>query len=428
MADAVGGQDARGGEASPHGAVGPTAPGQREPVLDLLRGIALLGILLINIEYMRTSSFYSAFVGEPAASTTATDAVVQFGMGWLAAGKFLSMFALLFGIGAAIIAERAVRAGRSPRRLLARRYGLLVLLGLAHMVLLFPGDILFLYGLTGLALLAFVGVRSRTALRWGVGLVTVMALLFGALTGLAAFAPELPEDDPAVAAQQAFFADLEEQAVSAHTEGSYRDVVVANAIESALLQSGQLVLLPWVLGLFLLGFAVGKAGVLGDLAAQRPLLRRVAGWGLGLGLPVNLLLGPVGPLWGGATLQQGVENPELLVVVAVVQLLGAPLLASGYLAGAALLALRFGAPRRLAAVGRMALSAYLAQSVLALIVFAGFGLYGTLGSAEALAVVVAIWALLLLICPWWLRRFRYGPVEWLWRSATYGARQPLRIS
>ncbi len=425
MPEAGGVQDAGRGEARRGGVVAPTSPAQREPVLDVLRGVALLGILLINIEYMRGSGFYAAFVGE-APAVSAADEVVQFGMGWLAAGKFLSMFAILFGIGAAIIAERAVRAGRSPRRLLARRYGILVGLGLAHMVLLFPGDILFLYGLTGLALLAFVNVRATTALRWGTGLVVVMALLWAAGTALAAFAPQPPEDHPAVVEQQAFFADLQAQAVAAYTEGSYLDVVAANAVESFLLQTGQLVMIPWVLGLFLLGFAVGRAGVVADLAAHRRLLRRVAVWGLGLGLPVNLALGPIGPLWGGATLQQGAENPGVLVVIAVVQLLGAPLLASGYLAGTALLALRFGAPRRLAAVGRMALSAYLAQSVIALVVFAGFGLYETLGSAWALLVVVGIWALLLIACPLWLRRFRYGPVEWLWRTATYGKRQPLR--
>ncbi len=425
MPEAGGVQDAGRGQARPEDVVTPTSPSQREPVLDVLRGIALLGILLINIEYMRGSGFYAAFVGE-APATTPADEVVQFGMGWLAAGKFLSMFAILFGIGAAIIAERAVRAGRSPRRLLARRYGLLAVLGLAHMVLLFPGDILFFYGLTGLALLAFVKVRPKTALRWGGGLIAAMALLWGAGTALATYAPQPPDDHPAVVAQQAFFADLQAQAVAAHTEGSYLDVVAANAIESFFLQTGQLVMIPWVLGLFLLGFAVGRAGMLADLAAHQPLLRRVAAWGLGFGLPVNLALGPIGPLWGGATLQQGAENPGMLIVIAVVQLLGAPLLASGYLAGAALLALRFGAPRRLAAVGRMALSAYLAQSVLALIVFAGFGLYETLGSAEALLVVAGVWALLLIICPLWLRRFRYGPVEWLWRSATYGKRQALR--
>jgi uncharacterized protein len=406
-------------------AIAPTAPTQREPVLDVLRGIALLGILLINIEYMRASNFYAAFVGEPQ-STTIADRIAQFGMGWLAAGKFLSMFAILFGVGAALIAERAVRAGRSPRRLLARRYGLLVGLGLAHMVLLFPGDILFLYGLAGLALLAFVRVRAKTAVRWAAGLVVVMTLLWAVGTALMASTPAPPADHPGVVTQQEFFADQRDQAIAAYTEGSYLDVVGAHAFQSLIMQTGQLVMLPWVLGLFLLGFAVGRAGVVTDLVAHRPLLRRVAAVGLGVGLPANLVLGPVGPLWGGATLQQGVDNPGMLVVVAVVQLLGAPLLAVGYLAGAALLALRFGASRRLAGIGRMALTAYLAQSVLTLVVFAGFGLYDALGSAAGLLVVVGIWALLLVVCPVWVRHFRYGPVEWLWRTATYGQRQPMR--
>ena len=406
-------------------AVAPTAPTEREPVLDVLRGVALLGILLINIEYMRSAGFYDAFVGaEP--STTLADRIVQFGMGWLAAGKFLSMFAILFGVGAALIADRAVRAGRSPRRLLARRYGLLVAFGLLHMVLLFPGDILFLYGLTGLALLPFVRKPARSVLRWGVGLVVVMTLLWAALTAAMAFAPAPPADHEGVVAQQEMFEGFQDQAVAAYTQGSYLDVIGANAVQSMVLQLGQLVMLPWILGLFLLGFAATRSGMVTDLAGNRALLRRLAAVGLGVGLPVNLLLGPVGPLWGGATLEQGVDNPGMLVLIAAVQLFGGPLLAVGYLAGAALLVQRFGVPRRLAATGRMALTAYLSQSVLALIVFAGFGLYGTLGSAQALLVVVGIWAALLIACPVWVRHFRYGPVEWLWRTATYRQRQPMR--
>jgi uncharacterized protein len=406
-------------------AVAPTAPPEREPVLDVLRGVALLGILLINIEYMRSAGFYDAFVGV-VPTTTLADRIAQFGMGWLAAGKFLSMFAILFGVGAALIADRAIRAGRSPRRLLARRYGLLVAFGLVHMVLLFPGDILFLYGLTGLALLPFVYKPARSVLRWGVGLLVGMSILWAAGTAAMAYAPAPPADHEGTVAQQEMFAGFQDQAVAAFTEGSYLDVIGANAAQSMVLQAGQLVMLPWILGLFLLGFAATRSGMVTDLAAHRPLLQRVAAVGLGVGLPVNLLLGPIGPLWGGATLEQGADNPGMLVVVAVVQLLGAPLLAVGYLAGVALLVLRFGVPRRLAATGRMALTAYLMQSVLALVVFAGFGLYGTLGSAEALLVVAGIWALLLLVCPVWMRHFRYGPVEWLWRTATYGQRQPMR--
>jgi len=419
--------EVRGGASHAGGrlAVAPTAPTEREPILDVQRGVALLGILLINIEYMRSAGFYDAFVGV-VPSVTSVDRVVQFGMGWLAAGKFLSMFAILFGVGAAMIADRALRARRSPQRLLARRYGLLVGLGLAHMVLLFPGDILFLYGLSGLALLPFVNKPARSVLRWGVGLVVGMTTLWAVATAAMAFAPAPPADHEGVVAQQEMFAGFQDQAVAAFTQGSYLDVIGANVVQSTVLQAGQLMMLPWILGLFLLGFAATRSGMVGDLGGHHPLVRRIAAVGLGVGLPVNLLLGPVGPLWGGATLEQGADNPGLLVIIAVVQLLGAPLLAVGYLAGVALLVQRFGVPRRLAATGRMALTAYLSQSVLALVVFAGFGLYGQLGSATALLVVVGIWALLLVACPIWMRHFRFGPVEWLWRTATYGQRQPMR--
>ena len=424
MTTTAGAHDATSGQGrSPVAA--PTAPKERAPVLDVARGVALLGILVINIEYMRSAGFYDAFVGT-VADTTLADRVTQFLMGWLGAGKFLSMFAILFGVGAAIITDRAVKAGRSPRRLLARRYGLLIGLGLLHMVLLFPGDILFFYGLAGLALLPFVKVGARTALRWGIGLVVGMSLLWGAGTAAMAFAPVPPADDPNVVGQQEFFAGFQDQAVTASTEGSYLDVLQANAIQAGFLQTGQLVMLPWVLGLFLLGFALGRSGAVLELAAHRAKVGRLAAFGLGVGLPVNLVLGPVGPLWGGATLDQGAEGAGMLVLASVVQLLDAPLLAVGYLAGVAWLVLRFGAPRRLAAVGRMALSGYLLQSVLAMLVFAGFGLYGQLGSTTALLVVVGIWAVLLLISPVWMRRFRFGPVEWLWRTMTYGTRQPMR--
>ena len=406
-------------------AVAPTAPTQREPVLDVLRGFAMLGILLINIEYMRGSDVYLAFIGDTTPSGL-IDRITQFGMGWLAAGKFVASFAILFGIGAALIAGRALRAGHSPRRLLARRYGLLIGFGLAHMVLLFPGDILFLYGLTGLVLLAFVHVRARTALWWAAGLLAVSTLFFVAATAGTAFAPEPDPDDPAVVANIELFLDQQEQAVAAYTEGSYAEVIGVQAVQAGIMQVGQLIMLPWVLALFLIGVAVVRSGVLDDLAGHRRFLRRTALIGLGVGLPTNLLLGQLGPLWGGATLQPGGESPGLLMAAAAVQLLGAPLLASGYLAAVALLALRFGASRHLVGIGRMALSAYLLQSLLALLVFAGLGWYDRLGSAQALLVVAGIWAVLLVACPAWMRHFRYGPAEWLWRSLTYGARQPLR--
>ncbi len=399
-------------------------------MLDLLRGFALLGILLVNIELMRGPTFYAVLAGDLPEPTEGLDRAVQFAIGWLATGKFVSSFAILFGIGTALMVGRAFAAGGSATGLLARRYGWLLLIGVAHMLLLFPGDILFVYGLTGLLLLAFVSVQQRTALLWsavlagGTALLTILVTWVGAaLAGLTA-----PTDDPFMAAFEGFFAERGEAAVRAHLEGSYLDVIAVNAVEAAITQAGQVFVIPWLLGLFLFGFVVGRSGIVDDLPRFRPHLRRAAAIGLGLGLPLTVAQGAVDPivaLGGGAGARVG---PGLLVLVTTGQLLGAPLLAVGYLSGLALLALRFGVLRPLAAAGRMALSAYLAQSALALVVFAGLGWYGRLTATGALGVVAGIWAVLLVACPLWLRRFRFGPVEWLWRTLTYGRRQPLRVS
>ncbi len=417
------------GDGVPRGELGPTAPPEREPVLDVLRGFALLGILLVNIELMRGPAIYDVLAGRLPPPSEGVDRILQFGVGWLAQGKFISSFAIMFGLGAAIIAGRTVAAGHQPGSVLARRYGWLLVIGITHMVLLFPGDILFVYGITGLILLAFLRVRQRTAVLWSAALIGLVTVVSVGVTLLGAAFEEFAgaaEGDPFADAFQGFFADRAEAAVAAHVDGSYLDVIVVNAIEAAIIQLGQLFVIPWVLGLFLLGFAVGRTGIIADLAAYRSALRRAALVGLGLGLPLTFAQGAVDPivLVGGGTGAQ--VSTGLLALITVGQLLGAPVLAVGYLAGVALLSLRFGSPRPLAAVGRMALSAYLAQSLLTLIVFAGFSRYGQLGPSEAMLVVLGVWAVLLLVCPLWLRWFRFGPVEWLWRTLTYGRGQPFR--
>ena len=151
---------------SPHSmsAAGPTPPSERVDTLDVLRGFALMGILLVNIELFRGPVLFDILAGQ-AAEVSRADEIAGFLVGWLASGKFISSFALMFGIGAAMMWERANASGRAPGRLLARRYVWLLVFGLAHMFLLFPGDILFIYGLTGLLLLLFVR-RSNLTLKW----------------------------------------------------------------------------------------------------------------------------------------------------------------------------------------------------------------------------------------------------------------------
>jgi uncharacterized protein len=400
------------------GRFGPTRQGAREPVLDALRGAALLGILLVNIHLMRGPDIWRIIAGEAIEPTGTANRVVAALTGWLVAGKFISSFALLFGVGAALIAGRAKAAGRHPRGVLVRRYLWLMVFGLAHMVLLFPGDILFLYGLAGLLLVLFLDARTATIRGWAIGLVAVPALLAALLA--AAGAAVGGGTDLSADPFRSFAATRGDQALAAFVDGNYLDVVVANVWQAAVVQSSQLLVLPWVLALFLVGYLVGRAGWVDDLAARRPSLERAAAVGLLVGLPLNLPLAASGPLGtDGPAAEAVVSEPLLAFAVSIAQFVGAPLLAVGYLASATLVFLRIGAPRPLAAVGRMALSGYLLQSLLALLVFAGLGLYGQLAMATSLVAVAGIWLVLLVVSTWWTGRFRFGPAEWAWRTLTY---------
>ncbi len=404
---------------------GPTPTSQRVDTLDVLRGFALLGILLVNIELFRGPVLYEMLAGRSVEMTAAGE-TVSFLVGWLANSKFLSSFSLMFGVGAAMMVGSAIARGQSPRRLLARRYLWLALFGLVHMFLLFPGDILFIYGLCGLLLLFFVKRSTKVRLWWAGGILTVYGLLMFAMSMAPGPPPDAPADHPAVQAfeeVQAFFAERSEHTLAAYTSSDVGEIVSARIWEVVVVQGGSMVVLPWVLALFLIGFSIGHTGLIGDLAGRRRRLRQAAGVGLVGGLILNLPLGFGGSL-GAASLTADAEVNVLKVAAeAIGQTIGAPLLAIGYLATLALICLNERALRRLRLLrdtGRMALTGYILQSVLASIFFIGLNFYGSLSNVAALAVVVGIWVLVLATCTLWQRKFGRGPLERLWRRLTYG--------
>jgi uncharacterized protein len=403
----------------------PTGKEERIETLDVLRGFALLGILLVNVHLFRDGAVYDVLLGRVTFST-GPDRVVDLLVGWLASGKFLSSFAILFGVGAAMIAGRVAARGRSPRPVLARRYGWLLALGLAHMVLLFPGDILFHYGLAGLALLVFVRSRTRTLWWWSLGLLLASTLGAVVVAGVSAD-PADAGGDPFAAAFEELIEQRRAVAEAAYTAGGPLDRVRVRAFEAFFVQVGQLVLLPWTLALFLFGFALWRSRILLEPDRRRRTLRRAAAVGLPTGLVLNLPLGWTDPLGGVAV----GASAELAVLATVAQVTGAPVLAVGYLAAVALACERPRVAARLAPLrdaGRMALTGYLLQSVLAAVAFGGFRLYGQLSSTASLAVVVAIWVVVLAVSALTMRRFERGPVEHLWRLGTYGraGRRPSR--
>ena len=404
----------------------PVAPSERQPTLDVLRGAALLGILLVNVQLMAGPQLIEQLFGLQDVTASALERILGGLIGWLVAGKFISSFSILFGVGAALIAERALARGRAPRRLLARRYGLLTLVGLAHMVLLFPGDVLFLYGVTGLVLLAFLRARDRTLGMW---VITLLSLSAVALTALSVSEAGAGIDAATTELVATALADAE----LAYAAGAYGGVVVWQAGQSLFIQSSALVSLPWTLALFLIGMLAHRRGLSLDPAGGRATLVRLARVALPVGLVLNLPLLLTGPVAETASTAD-VALP-VLIGAGIANAIGAPVLAVGYLSVLAVVVVDRGAERgirrRLAALGRIALTGYLLQSILALVVFFGFGAYGRvalLGEAilGMLAFVVGVWVALLAFAPWWTARFRYGPFEWLWRWGTYGVRPRMR--
>ena len=405
------------------GSLGPVGEAERVEVVDVLRGFALCGILVVNIMWFKAPGSLGGFgyEGPP------LDRLVAAGVFALAQAKFFTLFSFLFGWGFAAQFLRAEERGAAagfPRRYL-RRSAILGLIGVVHIVLLSEGDIL-LYAVLGLLLLPLRRARPEILRRWVKWLLIVPAaaalLMFGAL----ALGRAAPEGAAEIAASDRETAE-EFRSAARTTTAAYLEPALARTAATRVENYGrnawiQLVLAPTVLAMFVLGLAAGRRHLTPDTEDHRALLRRVRTWGLVVGLPVAVLSA------AGASL---LPTLSALMCVWVNGTVAGPLLAMAYGSGIALLWQRAGwqrVLRPLAAMGRMALTNYLLQSVVATLLFYGYGLglARRVSPSLALLIVLAILAGQLLVSRWWLRRYRFGPAEWLWRTLTYGARQPLR--
>ncbi len=401
----------------------PTKSGERIGALDLVRGIAVLGILAANI--VAFGQPFSAYM-YPDSFLTEHDQTSDWL--WIAQlvlidGKMRGLFTVLFGLGLALFAERAWARGQT-RWLQARRLGWLLVFGLIHFYFIWRGDILVLYAVVGtIAVLALRWPRARML---GIGIAGYIA---GALFFMISFGPshfitetEL-RDTPAFAEAATAF-DLTKQETLADdaretvfmTKGNYGDFVSHNFTAHALDPLFNLLLFVFeTLPLMLIGMAIYHFGWFSGAVSRAKML----GWGWAGVIVGSVLTVPVG-LWVMSTgfafwstmsaIMAFTFIQRVLVTLGLLALLctyGAG--AKGYLA------------ERLSAAGRMAFSNYIGTSVLMMLIFhpwAG-GLWGELTRPELYLVVALGWAVMLAWSRPWLARFRYGPLEWLWRCLTY---------
>ena len=361
------------------------APEARLASIDALRGLALFGVLVVNLETEFRVSIFAQFLPGPPlpAFERWIDALIQI----LLNQKAIALFSLLFGVGLAIQHERLSGSGRRGW-LLTRRMLALLGFGLVHMLLIWNGDILTEYAIAGLIVLPLLALGVPVL----VTAVTVLLVLFLVLPGLHL----VPFPDPAG------LRALLSGATEAYANGGWREVAAFRLAELPAIATLHAFIFPRTVALMLLGVVLWRLGFFKADWARSPAPWAVATVLIGLGLVLTLARTALAPL------------------ASVAMALGYATLAVAAMAKPGVLA-RLGL---VAALGRMAFTNYVVQSVLLGLVFYGygFGLFGRIGLVTGLGIAMGLYAVQLVASRLWLRRFRWGPLEWLWRTLMYGAR------
>jgi uncharacterized protein len=461
----------------------PTREQDRLLTIDAARGLALLGILMVNIQSF-AQPFGEFMIPRPDRDDLVTQ-VCFYVQKILCEGKFFPLFSMLFGMGLVLqmrSLDRARAAGepRSFIRIYLRRLAVLLMFGLVHALVFWYGDILFMYAIAGAVLMLFARLSGRALLIMSIAMLSAATFIGGPLGGLMMAAqPPTPPPGSTAAADAAPVFEVLPGAMQSPVDGSavkgapgqparprdglddlaerspffrlmneYRDQKIAGGPEHPRWMEAEREAFrdgPWldaflfrvtlwlfylvfsmfgfgwiVLGMFFLGAALLKLDFFA--AARRPLRRRLVLVGMVVGMPCAIaavhLAGNKGSFLAAA-------GSMMLVFLA------APLVSLLYLSGMSLIVESGRLPavtRRLGATGRMALTNYLTHTVVCTFIFYhwGLGQFDQWSRGQQVALVLAIFAAQLVISPLWLSRFRFGPMEWLWRTLTYGKWQPMR--
>jgi uncharacterized protein len=407
-----------------------TEPG-RIAELDTVRGVAVMGILAMNI--VAFAMPFQAYNNPVAYGMEGSADLVS----WLVSfifvdGKMRGLFSFLFGASTLLVIERARQSGASPARVHYARMLWLLVFGLLHFYFIWFGDILAGYALTGLILYFFRNLSIRALIIWGVSLVVVQFLLFAAIGAGAVYMSQAaagPNPDPEMMRQwgqmQKGFAPLAGPALAAKLalfQGPYADLVHLRLIEHGTNPLFGLLFFGWeTLAYMLFGMAALKSGLFrGEWPPAR--YRKIALTGLLIAVPVYAVLA-----W--LLIRADFSVPMIFVLSMAATVPFRPVMVLAY--AALIILLTRGGGRlveRIAAAGRAAFTNYLGTSILMTTLFYGYGLglYGSMSRIELWLVVLAMWALMLLWSKPWLERFQYGPFEWLWRSLSRLQLQPMR--
>jgi len=396
----------------------PTQPSQRFEIIDIIRGFALFGVLLANMVW--TTQSY-AVPEEQLANlpTVAIDQCVSNLIKVLVDYKFYTIFSMLFGLGFALQLSSGVSKNQNVLPTYSKRLVILLIMGIGHALLIWFGDILHVYALVGFMLILMRNWSDRTIFRLAVGIGVLVALL-PFLDWLLAINPMSGSDGIAERFTR-LSSNKWSEYVAVNWQFSYGEYS-----KLSLKFDGIVYWYLSVLWKFMIGFVMGRRLLLQDVDRYLRFYRSFLPWGLFIGVS--------GSITNVVSSHFGVWIPgqsSLLVLAWLPIDLSMFVLSLSYISAIVILYQNSKFKKilaNLAPVGRMALTNYLSQSLLLILIFygIGFGLLGKVGSSFCLLLSLLLFGIQIVFSKWWLGKYRFGPAEWAWRCLTYGKILPIK--
>ncbi|BDG80799.1 hypothetical protein BSF_25280 [Bacillus subtilis] len=370
----------------------PVSLRERVHFLDIVRGFALLGIIIVN---------YFLIVNSVKGFEMTSDDVLHNLVSWFAEGKFVTLFSFLFGVGFMIFMDRAAQKVDSPNKLFARRLSILLGFGILHITFVWVGDILSFYAISGFLLLAFYKRTAKTVLRWIIALI-VFQFLTPVFTMLYNVINTAGQKNP----------NFSEFTLFSHSSLTYIESISARWTDMVTMAASSFHMIYSMFLMFLLGVYFVKMEFFKDMEAKKPIWKRI---------------------WIISTIAFLITQSSILLDMFNFSNISSVLGQNGGLTGSMFYMSTFamlflyvpqlrGPMMIFTKVGRMSLTCYLLHSIIGTVLFLryGFGLAGHIQSAGTFMFSLAVYFVLMIFSTLWLRRFKYGPMELIWRKLTYG--------
>lgn len=382
----------------------PTDGKNRIEHIDIMRGFAILGIFIVNIGAF--SAPYFLYGGNPESWETLLEQFTLAMVDILFQGSFYTMFSILFGFSWQLMIDRMQQRGTAVTSFLLRRQLILIVFGLMHAFLLWHGDILLSYGLIGLLLFSFIEVKDRTLLLWAGVLLVGSSLLFTRMLYDVRFILDYT-DEAAIG-----------KAIDHYSSGNIFVIWGQNVHDWNMTNSGVglLLLIPIILPMFLLGMYLARKRIFHEPEKHQYLLGKLLI--ITFIFSVLFKFGPYvfgNPTWLGYIQDNIGGTASALFYMTLIVFIQRTRIGDKIL-------------QPLKNVGRIALSNYILQSVVCFILFygVGFGLYDSVVPSVTVGIVITVYFIQIFLSKWWLSKFRFGPLEWVWRSLNYKKRQPFK--